>query len=182
MSMQQPLDRIQFVERQFEGYRENVEEWKEKHDELAARCWAMEDVISNANYVYRCIARQAARLKADSAREWAAEVYVRHFYLLEAWFRVSVSLEKDTLIVEREYRDIDGADELRRNIAQAHAEIHSPGPVTIDSAGHVYELTGERAIMPGLGPEQIRRGIEDADAGRTRSLKDIIAGRTGTGV
>jgi hypothetical protein len=58
--------------------------------------------------------------------------------------------------------------------------MHSPGPVTIDTDGDVYEHSDQRAIVPGLEPERIRRGIEEAVAGRRYSLKDIIAARART--
>jgi len=61
--------------------------------------------------------------------------------------------------LEGEYRQVDGAVALRHNIALARDEITSPRPVTIDSGGNIYEMTGERAIMPGLEPERVIRGV-----------------------
>jgi hypothetical protein len=182
MSTTQPLDRIEFAEREFEEYREYAEAWKQEHDELATRCWAIEDVISKANYVYDRIASLDAELKKHSTCEDVPEFYVRNQYLLRSWFTVSSSLESRALNLEAEYGHVEGADDLRKNIAKAREDIRSSQTVTIDSAGYVYETTGERAIVPGLDPERVIRGMDDARAGRTRSLKDIIAARTGAGV
>jgi len=182
MSKSQPLGRIEFAEREFEGYKEYVEDWKRKHHELAVHCWAIEDVISKANYVYDCIVRLAADLLTISTSELAPELSVRHYHLIREWLDLSMSLEQSALKLEAEYAGVNGADALRHNIAQARDDIHSPKPVMIDSAGNVYEMTGERAIMPGLDPERVLRSVNDANAGRTHSLKDIIAARTGTGI
>ena len=62
-------------------------------------------------------------------------------------------------------------------MAKTSSQLHSPRPITIEPDGTAYEFSGERSVMPGLEPEQIRRGIEDADAGRLHSLKEIIAAR-----
>src|ERR1017187_3798046 len=140
MSAPQPLDRIEFAEREFEGYKGYVEDWKRKHDDVATHCWAVEDVIYKANFVYECIARVAADLLAMSTSELAPELFVRHCYVLREWFDLSVSLEKHILKLEAEYADVDGAETLRQNIAQAREDLHSPKPVTIDSAGYVYEM------------------------------------------
>jgi hypothetical protein len=182
MSMPQPLDRIEFAEREFEGYKEYVEDWKRKHDELAAHCWAVEDVVSKANYVHTCIVRVAAELLQFSASEQASEVYVRIHHLLREWLRFSLVLEECVRGLEGEYGQVHGAVPLRHNIGLARDEITLPSPVTIDSDGSVYEMTGDRAVMPGLDPARVLRGIKDGNAGRTRSLKDIIAGRAGNGI
>ena len=58
----------------------------------------------------------------------------------------------------------------------ARAEIYSSQRIEIDADGNVYERTGERN-RSGVDPERLARSIRDASAGRTRSLKDIIAAR-----
>ena len=50
-------------------------------------------------------------------------------------------------------------------------------PVVVDVAGQIFEMTGERIVMPGLGPQDVLDAIEDDLNGRTRLLKDIVASR-----
>ncbi len=55
-------------------------------------------------------------------------------------------------------------------------------PVLVDDSGRIFEMTGERICMPGLEPERILESFEDERAGRTHSLKDIIASRNKHGI
>jgi hypothetical protein len=57
-----------------------------------------------------------------------------------------------------------------------------PRPMQVDRNGNLFEMTGQRFVMPGLEPEAILRGIADADAGRVRPLKEIISERQTHGV
>jgi hypothetical protein len=51
-------------------------------------------------------------------------------------------------------------------------------PVRVDeTTGEIFEMTGERIMMPGLEPERILKSLEDERMGRTRTLKEIIASR-----
>jgi len=50
-------------------------------------------------------------------------------------------------------------------------------PVTIDDQGRIFLETGEQVVMPGLEPEKVLEGLADIDAGRCRSLEEIIAER-----
>jgi hypothetical protein len=52
-------------------------------------------------------------------------------------------------------------------------------PVRIDERGRIFELSGERFVMPGLEPENVLAGLADEQAGRTRSLKAIREDRAG---
>ena len=141
----------------------------------------MEDILSKANYVHECNFRFAADLSKNSTSDLAPELYVRHHYLLREWLTLSLTLEAYVLKLEADYGHVDGATCFDA-ILSKFAEIGSPKPVTIDSAGHVYEVTGERAIMPGIDPARVSRSINDAKSGRTRSLKEIIAARSGGGI
>ena len=61
MSQAQPMDRIEFVERELEGFkgyvenlkREHGEPWKQEHDRLAAYCWSLEDIVSRGELCMR---------------------------------------------------------------------------------------------------------------------------------
>ena len=124
----------------------------------------------------------AGELKNDSTCESAPEFYVRNQYHLTSWLDVSAFLEGRALDLEADYGHVEGGRRTPETRTQARVELYEPKPVTIDAGGHVYERTGERAIVPGLDPGRVAREMGDARAGRTRSLKDIIAARTGTGI
>jgi hypothetical protein len=55
-------------------------------------------------------------------------------------------------------------------------------PVMVDESGRICEMTGEPICMPGLEPQAILDSFEDERAGRTHSLKDIIASRIKHGI
>jgi hypothetical protein len=177
MSKTQPMERIEFVQRELEGYRDYVEDWKRDHIALT-HYWAAEDVIRKANFVFDSIVRLRKDLKAISLGEEALELHVRRFHLLREWVKLSDSVMADFVPrLEADYGEVEGAGGMRANIEHARAEIESIDWVTIDANGYVYETTGERAIVPGVDPARLARSIKDANAGRTRSLKDIIAAR-----
>ena len=112
-------------------------------------------------------------------KQEAAELYVRHHHLFRQWLDLTESLAQCAVAkLEAEYGHVDGAESLRKNMASAREKVHVSQPVLIDSEGNVFEVTGERAIVPGLKPERLARSLKDADAGRTRSLKEIIASRS----
>ncbi len=180
MSNTQTLSRIEFAEREFKEYRVYVEAWEKDHEELDRQCFAIEDILSKANYVYGRINALSVELKRNSTHESAPELCVRGLYLLRAWLAVSLNVEEHARRPEATYGSVDGVDTLRENIARAQRDISMSKPVIMDSNGRVYEMSGERAILPGLSAEQIARGIKDADEGRKRSIKDIIAARTGS--
>lgn len=51
----------------------------------------------------------------------------------------------------------------------------NPRPVRVDEeTGFLYELTGERIVIPGLEPNKILAGLEDEKAGRLYPLDDLV--------
>ncbi len=60
--------------------------------------------------------------------------------------------------------------------------LPSPRPVRVDEEGRLFEMDGTPIIMPGLEPEHILKGLEDARAGRLRSLEEYIASRKSNGI
>ncbi len=181
MSNTQTLSRIEFAEREFKEYRMYVEAWQKDHDELARQCVAIEDIISKANYVYGRINALTVELKRISTQESAPELRVRGLYLLRAWLAVSLNVEEYARRPEATYERVDGVEALRENIARAQRDVTTSKPVMVDSDGRVFEMSGELAILPGLSPEQIARGIKDADEGanvpsRRSSLQEPEAG------
>jgi hypothetical protein len=177
MSQTQTMDRLEFVQRELAGYREYVEEWKLAHDTMSP-CWAIEDVIGKAKYVFDGIVHLRAALNSCALGQQAGELYARRFHLLREWLDLSERLMFEFVPqLEKEQGELEGARSLRANIEMARAEIYSPQCIEIDADGNVYEQTGERSIVPGVDPQRLARSIKDASAGRTRSLTDIIAAR-----
>jgi hypothetical protein len=75
-----------------------------------------------------------------------------------------------------------GAETADRGIARAGGIRPSIRPVVVDESGRIFEVTGEQICMPGLEPQAILDSIEDERAGRTHSLKEIIASRKQHGI
>ena len=44
--------RVGFTKLEIDRLRHDVEEWKPNHDELIRSCWACEDLIAKANFVF----------------------------------------------------------------------------------------------------------------------------------
>jgi len=53
----------------------------------------------------------------------------------------------------------------------------NPRAVHVDDSGRIFETTGEELSIAGLEPIKVARGLRDEQAGRLRSLKDIVATR-----
>jgi hypothetical protein len=75
-----------------------------------------------------------------------------------------------------------GTETADRETTQGTATRPSIRPVAVDDSGRIFEMTGEQIRMPGLEPQDILDAIEDERAGRTRSLKGIIASRNRHGI
>jgi hypothetical protein len=58
--------------------------------------------------------------------------------------------------LKTEYRNVDGANTRRSNIAHTYGQLQSRRPKTFDTAANVREHSGKRAIVPGLEPERDR--------------------------
>jgi hypothetical protein len=87
---------------------------------------------------------------------------------------------------EKEGYDVKGSSPFRKTWAAIKAiarmfEMQSgPRPVLVDDKGRIMEMNGDPIVIPGLEPERILRGIDDAAAGRVRPLMEIIADRDDT--
>ncbi len=152
MSQTQTMGRLEFVQRELSGYREYVEDWKLAHD-ARSPCWAVEDVIGKANYVFDGIVHLRAELNSNALGQQAGELYVRRFHLLRQWLDLSESvLSESVRQLEKEHGEVEGARSLRAKIEKARVEIDSPQRIEIDADGNVYEQSGERQSSPGLIP------------------------------
>ena len=47
----------------------------------------------------------------------------------------------------------------------------------IDEEGRIFDLAGDPIVVAGLEPNKVLEGLADADAGRTRSLNEIMPER-----
>jgi hypothetical protein len=123
--------------------KEYVEAWQQEHSELAEHYWAIEDIISKANFVHEQIVALIAALKRFSANDQAPEFCVRSFYLLREWLDISVRVEDRAKGPEATYGHVQGLESLRRNLSQAQHEDCSARPAAMDSDGRVFEMNGE---------------------------------------
>jgi len=76
-------------------------------------------------------------------------------------------LEKPLLDPEQSSRKSDPLQKTKGN----------PRAVRVDDSGRIFETTGEELAVPGLEPHRVARGLRDEQAGRIRSLKEIVAGQ-----
>jgi hypothetical protein len=78
---------------------------------------------------------------------------------------------------------VDGASEFRSLCTGIEMMIRTselpsnPRPVHIDEHGNIFEITGEPVVVPGLKPDQVQKGIAEAQAGMGRPLRNIVAER-----
>jgi hypothetical protein len=126
------------------------------------------------------------RLVADYLRQWCRPCHrcrdeIESFRLKGLEVRGSRRFEKYCAeaqdILEGGGPFFDDAEKAGRWAALTAEHRQSPRPVRIDEEGRIFEVTGERFLMPGLTPDEVREGISDVNAGRTRPLKEIIAAR-----
>jgi hypothetical protein len=63
-----------------------------------------------------------------------------------------------------------------------HPPVSGPAKlrdVQVDPQGRLIAENGEQVVMPGLGTEDVLKGLAEAESGRARSLREILAGRRG---
>ncbi len=92
------------------------------------------------------------------------------------------NFEKASAILAGENPFYDDVDRAGLWAARTARFRQSPRPVRIDEAGRIFELSGERFVMPGLSPDDILQAMDDERAGRKRSLKDVLASRISHGL
>jgi hypothetical protein len=52
MATSQPLDRLEFAEKEIVRYKEDLDEWKQKHEQLVNYWSPIEDFVPKAIYLY----------------------------------------------------------------------------------------------------------------------------------
>ncbi len=174
MATSQPLDRLEFAEKEIVRYKEDLDEWKQKHEQLVNYWSPIEDFVPKAIYLYEFITRQGKRLHEralEQREDLVPEIYVRNRLRLKEWLTLSLLVQDELRSVAAEYiGELPDAAKLATCIEQARSRIDSPRPVKIDDDGRIFEMNGEQFIMSGLEPENVLSGLEDERAGRTRSL------------
>lgn len=157
--------------------REDVEEWRAAHERLARDLWELEDVIQQGLRCLDDIDRAWERLKNSVSSDRLAvggELSGRRRMLLRAWLEISKGIADLVVRIRDEYGDVEGADELANRMARIEDGLNAPHPVNIDAEGWITTASGEQVLMRGLEPSAVLKSLEDAKAGRFRSLKEVV--------
>jgi hypothetical protein len=183
MPTAQPFIRIELAEKEIVRFREDLEDWKRRHQELAEDCWFWEDMAGKANYVFQQIARSAPyiqKLAEEQNDAVVREVYVRNRHVLKAWLEMAQRVRREMERLESEYGEVSGAESLREHVAEAERKLHTPRPVTIDeTTGAILETDGTQFLFAGVTEQEVLNALEEERAGRMSSLKEIKAARAG---
>jgi hypothetical protein len=172
MSSAPPDNRLRLAEQQVARYREDIEEWQREHNEVAQKSCPIEDVIINGTHYLHAIIRLDAALKSESMREQGGiEPSLGIRYALREWLVVSQRVLEQVERLERDYGHVEGASVLRSDIEMVQTRLDSTRPISIDALGRVFEITGERIILPGLSPDNVREAMEDEREGRVYPLE-----------
>jgi hypothetical protein len=122
MSMTQPIERIEYTEREVGRYKDDVESWKSDHDALATNCWVWEDLIAKASFLFDRIMSidvqyQQYILMKRGEDELGLGEKLRE--LLRAWLDVSLQVVARGECLQRDYGHVDGLDALKENVRDA---------------------------------------------------------------
>jgi hypothetical protein len=126
MMMTQPIERIEYAEKEVGRYKEDVESWKRAHDALVKDCWVWEDLIAKANFIYDRIMHvddqvQHCLLVGRCRDELGLQQKLRD--LLAGWLAVSLQVLPQGERLRREHGDAEGLDTLKENVCQAKAAL-----------------------------------------------------------
>ncbi|RUL88582.1 hypothetical protein [Tautonia sociabilis] len=146
---------------------------------LVAECWEFEDSLTLLNRLLGNVVFFGMKWLAAKTRPMPPEAYESERPLAEALCRLSeVCSEIDQAIgwFEGQGLLVEGAAGFRRNRSAVDALYRSarfpenPRPITIGQDGCLYEVTGDRIIVPGLEPESVLTSLADRAAGRFSPL------------
>jgi hypothetical protein len=126
MSMTQPIERIEYAEKEVGRYRDDVESLKRDHGTLAKECWVWEDLIAKANFIFDRIMHidvqvQHCLLVGRCRDEEGLQEKLRD--LLRAWLAVSLQVIAQGERLERDYGEVEGLDSLRANVQEARSAL-----------------------------------------------------------
>ena len=124
MKTPQPLDRIEYTEREVGRYKDDVESWQTRPDAPATNGWVWEDSIAKANFLFDRIMRIDFQVQHHIVVERGEvdsglEEKVRE--LLRAWLNVSLQVVAQGERLQRERGQADGLDALETNVREATA-------------------------------------------------------------
>ena len=67
--------------------------------------------------------------------------------------------------------------EPSRERVRRRPDLEDLRPIHVDEQGRMFEVTGEPIVIEGLEPDKVLEALADEAAGRSRSLREIIAER-----
>ncbi len=67
--------------------------------------------------------------------------------------------------------------EPSRERVRRRLDLEDLRPIHVDEQGRMFEVTGEPIVIEGLEPDKVLQALADEAAGRSRSLRAIIAER-----
>jgi len=176
---------------------------REKHEQTRQRRFENRLLIGNLLYQsVRVIERNWRSEVIDGTTPYDPrdDASIMDFYRI--WFAPSRRFLDEIRLRRLKKLAVEGADEFEANCKEASAILIGENPfyddieragvwaartasqrksiraVKIDESGRILEQNGERFVMPGLAPEQVRKALEDELAGRMRPLSEIIAARS----
>lgn len=125
MSCVEAQIRIDYTAREVDRYRDDVEDWKSKHDQLVNDLWMWEQFISKANYLFAFVVRvdediQMLLLTYADANQGMLDVTRG---LMSRWLTVSLMIRDQAERLRSEFGSVEGAAELERNIEAAQAML-----------------------------------------------------------
>jgi len=176
--------------------------WKHDHDVTVA-CRDLEERLTFLTNSLRAVVELRALEIKRGARETRSEVAAEAapspevsgriqeirketVDLFRKLLKACAAVDEVILKFEKEDYNVEGSSPFRKTwaaikaIARMFEMKTGPRPVLVDDEGRIMEMNGEPIVIPGLEPERILRGIDDAAAGRVRPLTEIIAERDDT--
>jgi len=116
--------RIEYAKKEVERYKHDVEDWKQKHDEVARGCWPLEDLIANLNCLFNRILDIDIQVhEFIFVQKGAADPALLGQVgdLLTQWASVSEQILLHSKRVAASYGEFEGVPDLAKNARQARA-------------------------------------------------------------
>ena len=127
MTENRPLKTLKYAEKEVDRYKEDVEDWKQDHDDLSKDCWLWEDIAAKADFVFHRIILldqdvREAEFSGKFSRQGSFVDFDRRLTdLLRGWVEVSAQTEPHVVRLASVYCRVDGGHEFLSNLAEARA-------------------------------------------------------------
>jgi hypothetical protein len=160
----QPLQRIEFAQKEVDRFHGDVDSWKLLHDDLQHECWLWEDLIAKGNFLFTRILDLDTDIQESvlsGADEFDPDLDCKIHKILAEWLEVACEIEPHILRLRNQYGTVDGGDELKSHIREAR------GILTPDNdffAGDKLAELRDRAI------EDNRAGLTEPMLGHDRAF------------